>query len=87
MTPMGKEFVVQRQRIERERMRNRWFYVTSLIAAAGIVGWIGGGGLWVLFALISIVGLNIVVPLETFLRLHAALARDRAKNEARRRVN
>jgi hypothetical protein len=39
---MGKEFVVIRQRIERERMQNRWFYVTSLIAALGIMGWIVG---------------------------------------------
>ena len=81
---MGKEFVAERQRIERTRMHNRWFYVTSLIAAVGIVGWIGGGGLWVLGALISIFGLNVLVPLETYFKLRAALARDRAKNQTRR---
>jgi hypothetical protein len=84
---MGKEFVVERQRIERKRMHNHWFYVTSLIAAVGIIGWIVGGGLWVLLALISILGLNIVLPLETYLRLRGALARDRAKNDSRLRVS
>jgi hypothetical protein len=84
---MGKEFVAQRQRIERKRMGNRWFFVTSLIAGVGILAWIGGGGLSVLFTLILILGLNIVIPLETYLRLRAALARDRAKDETRLHVN
>jgi len=78
---MGKEFVVERQRIERKRMRNRWFYITSLIAALGIIGWIVGGALWVFIALILILGVNIALPLETYLRLRGALARDRARTK------
>ena len=76
---MGKEFVVIRQRIERERMQNHWFYVTSLIAAVGIMGWIVGGALWVLVALILILALNVALPLDTYFKLRGALARDRAK--------
>jgi hypothetical protein len=82
---MGKEFIVERQRIERNRMRNHWYYVTSLIAVLGIIGWLGGGALWVLVALILILGLNVLLPLETYLRLRGALARDRAKNGTRMR--
>src|SRR5580765_2846505 len=76
---MGKEFVAIRQRIGRERMQNRWFYVTSLIAAVGIEGWIAGGALWVLVALILVLGVNIALPLDTYFKLRGALARDRAK--------
>ena len=83
---MGKEYVGERQRIERKRMQNHWFYVTSLIAAIGIIGWIVGGALWVLLALVFILGLNIVLPLETNLRLRGALARDRVKNDTRLRA-
>jgi fatty acid desaturase len=77
---MGKEFVMERHRIERMRMRNRWFYVTSLVAALGILGWIGGGAVWVLLALIVILGLNVALPIETYFRLRGAMARDRAKS-------
>jgi hypothetical protein len=80
---MGKEFVAMRQRIERTRMRNHWFYVTSLIAAVGIMGWIIGQAFWVLVALVLILGLNIALPLETNLKLRGALARDRADARVR----
>jgi hypothetical protein len=83
---MGKEFFAERQRVERRRMRNHWFYVTSLLAIIGIVGWMGGERLWSLFALISVLGLNLVLPLETYVRLGRASARDRKKKESRLRT-
>jgi hypothetical protein len=84
---MGKEFVAERQRIARNRMQNGWFYLTSVIAAGGIVGWIAGRSLWMLLAFVLILGLNMALPLETYVRLRAALARDRAKNETRLRTS
>jgi multisubunit Na+/H+ antiporter MnhG subunit len=83
---MGKEFVVERQRIERIRMSNRWFYVNSCIAVLGVLCLIAGATTGVLVAFLMIFALNLTLPMNTHFKLRGALARDRARERSQERA-